>query len=1051
MAPVSASGVVIGAPGTGKTATLIARVAALLGEGALGPDAVLVLTPNRRAATRLRDEIGVRIGVATPGALARSLASFAFQIVRGAEVQAGGEPPALLTGADQDRIIADLLAGDAADEEAGLPGRWPAHLSPAVRATTGFRSELRAFLAECTELGVTPEALRASDDEVWRAVGSFAGDYRAVLGAMRTAHRDIPELLREAETLLRHADERALGPLAALRVVLIDDAQELTRGGIALVRALRDRGVAVLAFGDPDISSGAFRGATAELFHELAQALGEVFVLETPHRQAPALTALTRTVTQAIGVAGRVEHRRAPGPVAAADAGAVTTFLARSAHEEADRIAGVLRDWHLRGGLAWADMAVIAHDTRQILALEAELAAREVPTRAAGVPRPLGSEGAVRDLVRIVALALTPPEEHTPEELAEALCSPFGGLDAVALRRLRARLRHIELEAGGHTPAGELLRQAVHRPALFGLIDAPEARTAERFATTLAETAAGAAACETVHELLWRIWERARLADAWRAAAQEPGGAEISRALDGLVALFDAAKRFVERTPEEKPAVFIHDILGSEVPEDSLTAPGRAPVVTLLTPATALGTEFEAVVIAGVQDGVWPNVRLRGGMLAAWRLAGGDQGSLDRRRAAMHDELRLFVRALSRAHRRLLVTAVDDEDTAPSPFFAFLPEPPPASDHPSAETPLTLRGLVMRHRRTLTTATSEPARAEAAAQLAVLAREGVPGAHPDDWYGVRAPSTSAPLRDLATGSARVSPSALERFEACSLEWLIAELGGDTQTAPSAGIGTIVHAALEAAPHGGIDQMREVLDERWPELDFEAEWIGRKELRRAELYLDRLDTYLAEATREHVTVLGSEAEFRFAVRVDDGSDPETVPAVIPLADGDEVPPGHAVVRGFIDRIEQYPPGAGEFAHSRARGWQPMTADAPAHAVVVDLKTGMRDPSSDQGVADHAQLSAYQLGVQLGLVAGTDPAALAGARLLLVAQTLSGSEYRIAHQHRLGDAERAQFLRRVTSAARGMAAEHFVARVEEHCTARHGRRTICLVHTIPAVSA
>src|SRR5690606_25126245 len=173
-----ASGVIIGAPGTGKTRTLVDRVVALLTRDGLAPEQVLVLTASRQAATALRDEIGVRIRQATPGPMARSVASFAFHIVRGAMVQAGDDPPALLTGADQDRIIADLLAGEAEDEAAGAGSRWPSGMSAAVRAGTGFRSELRAFLAECTELGVTPQELAASGDETWRAIGAVLTEYR---------------------------------------------------------------------------------------------------------------------------------------------------------------------------------------------------------------------------------------------------------------------------------------------------------------------------------------------------------------------------------------------------------------------------------------------------------------------------------------------------------------------------------------------------------------------------------------------------------------------------------------------------------------------------------------------------------------------------------------------------------------------------------------------------------------------------------------------------------------------------------------------------------
>ncbi|MFK0401650.1 ATP-dependent helicase [Microbacterium sp. NPDC090225] len=1060
-AAATASGVIIGGPGTGKTRTLIERIGRLLDQEGLRPEEVLALTPSRQAATALRDRIGVRVRQATPGPLARSLGSFAFQIVRGAMVHAGAEPPALLTGADQDRIIAELLAGDAEDDRI----RWPDALSASVRASKGFRSELRALIAECTELGVLPAELKASGDPIWAATADFVVEYRSVLDALRSAHRDAADLLSEASTILRDASPGTLGPLAPLRVVLIDDAQELTRGGVAVVQALRARGVAVLAFGDPDISSGAFRGASPELFADLVSALGDVHVLDGAHRQHPALTALTRTVTQAIGVSGRVEHRRAPqtGAIEGADA-AVTSFLAPSPHEEFDRIAGVMREWHLMQGVTWDRMAVIAHDTRQVTLLETELAAREIPTRAAGVQRPLGSESVVRDIVGIVRLALTPTADRTSADLEEALRTPFGGMDAIALRRLRARLRHLELEQGGATPARELLRLAMADPEHFTLIDAPESRTARRFAETIDAVSTAARSGETVHDLLWRIWEQSRAIDgrrlhiAWREVSSQPGGAETARSLDALVSLFDAAKRFVERTPNERPETFVRDILDSEVPEDSLSTPDRPGRVTLLTPATALGTEFDAVVVAGLQDGVWPNLRLRGGMLQTWRLPDAVTsmrtgvpteipGILDRRRGALHDELRLFVRAISRARARLLVTAVDDDDQSPSPFFAFLPTPDAPEDHASAEHPLTLRGLVARHRRSLTTAASDQTRRVAAEQLAILAAEGVAGADPRDWYGVTPPSTDHPLRDLAADGARVSPSKMESYEECGLNWVVSALGGDTVMPPTAGIGTIIHEAMEKVPDGDLEQMRAIVAEHWPELDFETEWIGRKERRRADLYVDRLHTYLGDVRRDGGRVVGSETRFDFAVSLPDD---DGLPVVHDIDVDDRG--ARAIVSGYIDRVEAYPPGAGEHPPARGRGWTEMTAAGEGErAVVVDLKTGRTDPEADAGVREHAQLAAYQVAVQQGLIEGAPADALAGARLVIVSKTLAKSDYRIAHQHTLDDTAREAFLRRVAGAARGMSASSFTAQVESHCADTQRRIHPCRIHTVPAVSA
>ncbi len=1105
--PTDASGVVIGGPGTGKTEALVARVARLLTAGdrdGWGVDEVLVLTPTRQTATALRDRLALVGGVATPGPLARSMASFAFQLVRAVSVQSGGEPPRLLTAPDQDRIIAELLAGDERDAERGV-SRWPATLGPAVRASRTFRAELRALLAECTERGIGPVELasagRRLGRDAWVGAAEFLTDYRFTVAAMRAEHRDPAELLREAAAILATAPtgaagEALLGPPARLRSVLVDDAQELTRGGMAMLRGLRARGVAVLAFGDPDIGSGSFRGASPELFARLCDALGALHVLDDQHRSTPALARIAREVTTAIGASGRVEHRRAPGPELPPDP-RVSTIIAPSPHEEIDRIARVLREWHIVDEIPWSALAVIAHDTRQVGELEAELAAREVPTRSSSLPRPLGSEGVVRDLVQLVRLGMSAPDIRDSEALSAALLSPFGGLDAVGLRRLRARLRHAELADGGTRPARELLREAMANPLDLALLDTPEARAAERLATTLRVLHDDAQRGATVHDLLWIAWDRARdgggrpLARVWHELATTPGtlSAESGHALDALVALFDAAKRFVETSPDEAPEAFLRRMVDSEVPEDMLTSPDVAETVSLLTPAAALGTQFEGIVIAGVQDGVWPNLRLRGGLLDTWRLGeiggpahiGGtdasgdarspsigtpaepdDAGSLDRRRAALHDELRLLVRAVSRARTRLAVTAVDDDDRGPSPLLSFFPEPDESDDPTGAvEHPLTLRGLVAQHRRALTTPVAPaPVRAHAAGQLVVLARAGVPGAAPHQWYGMAEASSHGPLRNPARSPVHVSPSKLDAFDACGLDWAIRALGGDTRSW-SAGVGTILHAAMEEVPSGDRDALQAVVDGRWGELDFEAPWMARKEHAWAGLLVDRLHAYLERFHREEGRAVGAESRFRLAIDMDsvaggaDGVD--SAPDVWAIRDGEQEaergggagdgpPEGRrlALLSGSVDRIEVYPSGRGE-------ALDPSEEEGAAErVVVVDLKTGRsEDKLTDEKVADDAQLAAYQLALLEGLLPGADPAANAGARLLVLSKTLKNTHYRLARQAPMDAARRTSFLRTIIDVAEGMSSDRFDANLDTHCTT--DRFAVCRIHTIKAVSA
>ncbi|MEV4688770.1 ATP-dependent helicase [Microbacterium sp. LWH3-1.2] len=1054
--PSDASGVVVGAPGSGKTETLIARVAALI-EGGVEPDSVLVLTPSRQTATALRDRLGLAVRVATTGPLARSVASYAFQVVRAHAVAADADPPQLLTGGDEDQIMRDLLEGDDEDEAAGAV-RWPDWLGSAIRGTSGFRTEVRTFLAECTTLGINPRRLRELGERhelpAWVALSSFFGEYLQVRSAMRGAHRDAAGLVREAVGLLRTAP--VAGPaVGGARVVLVDDAQELTLGGVELLEAVRSRGAAVLAFGDPDVGSGSFRGATPENFARLAASLGTVHVLAEVHRGTAWQRELVGRVTQRIGAVGVVAHR---GATAGAEVdGSVRVLTLRSAAEEYDAVARVLRERHVHEGVPWHACAVIAHDTRQVTALEAELSAREVPTRSSGPGRALGAVRPVADLLRLIELASR--DEWTFDEVSSALVGTYGRLDVIELRRLRSALRHAELrrvfeseaeraEGGGRVESAErsgrdLVLSAMRQPLEFDLLDTREARRAASLARTLAVLREDLDRGATAHELLWTAWDRSGLERGWGelAGGNGPLAEQANRDLDALVALFQAAKRFVERSLDADPRVFARSILDSGVAEDRLEAPTRDDSVRIMTPAGALGLEFDTVVVAGVQDGVWPNTRLRGSLLDTWRLTdaatradGETLGAFDRRRGAMHDELRLLARALSRATAQVIVTAVDDDDTGPSVFFELLPDPEPFElDHP-----LSLRGLVARHRRTLTTAVprSTPVSAphaapavRAAEQLALLADAGVPGASPHDWYGVAGPTSSGPLRDLSREDVRVSPSRLHALEECELNWVIADLGGDPG-GTTAGLGTIIHAALEHAPgHDEAALWREVAS-RWGELTFEAEWRDRAEQTRARDLVRRLHLYLRRFDDAGGTLIGAEPHFEVVIPLDDGAAAGEVRAADAGLDPDAGAGEHRVIlSGYIDRVELTPEGT---------------------VVIMDLKTGKREPQTDAKVLDNPQLAAYQLAFESGAIPEAKDFAPGGAKLLVLRPTATRSDYVTPWQPPFDEERRDAFVGRIRTAVAVMRGVSFTAPYEEHCRDEHSYG-LCRIHTVGAVSA
>ncbi|WP_051701590.1 PD-(D/E)XK nuclease family protein [Mycetocola saprophilus] len=950
-----------GAPGSGKTHTLTEVVADRIITRGYPTDDVVVLAADRRSATALRDTLALRIDRPTRGPLARTLGSLAFSFVTAAAVADGVTVPRLLTGADQDTILADLLAGEVEDEGAA----WPESLGPDVRALSGFRTELRELMMRLVETRTRPAELahlgHQHERPEWVAAAAFIARYEHVMDQYSQPRLDAAEVIAEATTLLRE------GRVSAPRLILVDDFQEQGPGTLGFLAAAAAAGSTILAFGDPDVASATFRGSDPAALSGLNLILGapvETFTLTQVHRHGPELRAVITELSDRVGAAGRVEHRRAASVLPAQPAQApvhsteeseqerweipptlpVVRIRASSPAAEQQAIARMLRERHVYHGVPWSQMAIVVRSSASIPVLARALAMADVPTSAETAGEALRDRYAARALILALAVAL----ERIPVTAArytELLLGPLGGFDGIGLRRLRRALRHEELLGGGHRGSDELLIEALAAPGRFATLDTPGARRALRFAETLAQVRAGYAAGNSAEELAWIVWDRSGLEKTWTTQLGQGGllAEEANTNLDAAVALFTAAKRAAERDPDADAGIFVDSLLEADLGEDSLAPRARGEAVWIGTPSAVVGREFDVVVAARVQAGAWPNLQLRGALLYpqlfSQVVAGLPTTLLDARAELLSDELRLFVLACSRARTQLVVSTTDGDDEQPSPFLRF----PTLDGAPvrtgTGEYPLTLRGMVGALRRRLVRA-HEAGRpeeaAEAASLLARLSDEGIAGASPDSWYGLAEPSTTEPLVDLKDPDARVrvSPSRMEAFEKSPLNWFIEDVARPPSTV-AAGIGTIIHEAFERAGMIPADQITpadiaperlwEHVSERWGELRFEAPWLAQRERAGVDEALVGVAAYLSDALRAGNVVLSTEGGFRLEV-------------------------GQIIIGGSIDRIERRP-ATGE--------------DTEPVIVIIDLKTGRSIPTQ-KSMLTHAQLSAYQLALTRGAV-------------------------------------------------------------------------------------
>ncbi|MCX5210926.1 ATP-dependent helicase [Kitasatospora sp. NBC_00240] len=559
------------------------------------------------------------------------------------------------------------------------------------------------------------------------------------------------------------------------------------------------------------------------------------------------------------------------------------------------------------------------------------------------------------------------------------LTGPLGGMDGSDLRRLGRALREEERQvlrqaerAGQDGPDGqgapvrpagatvrsaeELIREALAEPERLVAMDPSYARRARDLGMLLRKVRELLAGGGTAKEALWALWDGSR---RWRERLERAalrggaGGRNADRDLDALCALFETAARAEEQVTGHRSALdLLAELEAQDIAADTLTVRAVRPdAVRLMTAHRSKGLEWRVVVVAGVQDGLWPDLRRRGSLLEADRIGRDGLAEPLSPAALLGEERRLFYVAATRAKERLIVTAVKapaEDGDEPSRFLRELyrEELDPRTGRVLRRTPqVVVEDITHRPRRPLSVpalvaelraVTVDPHRspelrraaAERLARLAAAADEDglplVPVAHPDRWWGLDdATAAPDPLRrpDVPV---RLSGSGLEQLENCSLQWFLdKEVQARTTSSAAQGFGNVVHALTDEVGSGrtpaDLAVLMERLDTVWDALAFDAPWKSHQEKHEARAALERfLNWHVLERGRSTVAT-----EHGFDVTLDVG--------------------GIAVqIRGSMDRVEK---------------------DAAGRAYVVDFKTGKQIPT-EKSLPEHKQLAVYQLAVRAG---------------------------------------------------------------------------------------
>lgn len=736
------------------------------------------------------------------------------------------------------------------------------------------------------------------------------------------------------------------------------------------------RSTQIVVLGNPDEAVETFRGGDPLMLASAARDFDAVaLTLPQVHRGSRQIAALIELAVQQVQVAGCISQRRPSYQHLAQNSQSVCFKIAPDDTVQVGAVAAHMRSLHLEQGLAWGQMAVIVRQSSSVELIRQELRRGGVPLAPDTPALLLRSEPAAKALLDCARAALEQllGVPVVQEEAARALLlSPLVGFSAIELRRLRRIL--------GESP-DHLSTRVLSDTELFDQLEAAPTLAAKAKVAQAINEALAKERSEGLEALVWGAWQASGKAQYWRQLALDLEADSLLRQradhdLDVVISLFKRLEVWSERNPSAPGQQFLDELEAQQVASDSVAALGARPQgVSVLTVAACAGRQWEFVAVLGIDDGVWPNLRLRDSLtqtglltdIVSQRIADTvnlssltaslDPQALAQARAQIcSDEMRLLVAAMSRANSQLWLGAVNGGEQGPSSFFNYLSRQSGVPVEPiQPGGAYTLRGLVATLRRQLMLDLKHNNGTEApqiAALLAALAQCGVPGADPRSWLGIAGASqflTELPaqlesqdrlgtqaaahavvaLKQLQAQrvnqarqrGARLSPSDVENIETCPLRWYLQRHGGSPASSSAQQIGALIHWLAQQGQEHGLsrEQLLDLFYRERSSLQLPGGWYGRQENQRVEKMVENLALYLANSPAN------MQVEVECPVRAQVELEVDGAPLKIKIS-------------GRADRLEHTSQGID----------------------VIDFKTGASVDSA--GAQTNAQLATYRVALQ-----------------------------------------------------------------------------------------
>jgi DNA helicase-2/ATP-dependent DNA helicase PcrA len=626
---------ILAGAGSGKTRVITYRIAYLIGNAHAAPGEVLAVTFTNKAAQEMRERVEGLIGEEANGVWLSTFHALCARLLRREAPKIGlSRDFVIYDSSDQVAVVKQAQRELGMDDKLVPPRAALSRISQAKNRMEG------------------PEDLRGywnlRDEQI-------AKIFEKYLIALRDSNAlDFDDLLLKTVELFETSEQTRNFYARKFRYVMVDEYQDTNRPQYLLIKRLAEgyRNLAVV--GDPDQSIYKWRGADLRNILDFEQDFGDARIvkLEQNYRSTQII------LDAASAVISQNRNRKDKHLWTDRKGGArIISYRANDELEEADFIVRTVKQ--ARAEDVESTVAVLYRTNSQSRAIEDSLMREAVPYKIIGGVR-FYERKEIKDALAFMKLVINP---HDDVSLRRVINVPARGIGKGVMDTLQAIDPDAVLADAPPLLAAGLQEITSARSLWAKLVYAideakvtPRACTALRAFRDIIVSLAASARQDPVSTTIGKMLDQT----GYLKDLRDENSEEANERIENLMELVSAAREYETRDPEASVGGFVDRLsLLSEADEESGTREAR---VWLMTMHAAKGLEFPVVIIAGLEEGLFPHSRS----------AESDE--------ELEEERRLCYVGMTRAESQLVLTSAarrrvfgEYQSTEPSRFLDEIP------------------------------------------------------------------------------------------------------------------------------------------------------------------------------------------------------------------------------------------------------------------------------------------------------------------------------------------------------------------------------------------